>query len=61
TAGDKEKANAMTAGWGGMGVIWGKNVVFVFVRESRYTRELMDKYDTFSVNFLGDNKKSIRT
>ena len=60
-AGDREKANAMTAGWGGMGVIWGKNVVFVFVRESRYTRELMDKFDTFSVNFLGDNKKTIMT
>ena len=25
------KSNAMTASWGGMGVMWGKNVVFVFV------------------------------
>ena len=59
--GNREKANAMSASCGGMGVIWGKNVVFVFVRESRYTRELMDKNDTFSVNFLGENKKSIMT
>lgn len=33
TAGDKEKANTMTASWGGVGVLWGKNVVYAFVRD----------------------------
>ena len=29
TAGNQEKANAMTASWGGLGVLWGKNVAFI--------------------------------
>ena len=36
TAGNKEKANTMTVSWGGVGVLWGKNVAFIFVRDSRY-------------------------
>ena len=27
TAGDEKKHNTMTASWGGVGVLWGKNVV----------------------------------
>jgi len=52
TAGNKEKANTMTASWGGLGVIWGKNVAYVFVRDSRYTKEFIDANDTFSLTFL---------
>ena len=36
TAGDKEKSNTMTVSWGGTGVLWGKNVVYIFVRDTRY-------------------------
>ena len=32
TAGDAQKANTMTASWGGMGVLWNENVAFVFIR-----------------------------
>ena len=52
TAGDKEKANAMTASWGGVGVMWGKNVAFIFVRDTRYTKEFIDNGDTFSLTFF---------
>lgn len=51
-----DKVNAMTASWGGMGVMWGKNVVFCFVRDSRFTKELLDDSEYFSINFL-DAKK----
>lgn len=54
TAGSKKEANAMTISWGGMGVLWGKNVVFVFIRDSRYTKELMDQGEFFSLTFLGE-------
>ena len=47
------KANGMTISWGGMGVLWNKNVVYVFVRDSRFTKEFIDGSDTFSVNFFG--------
>ena len=51
TAGNKEKANTMTASWGGVGVLWGKNVVFAFVRDTRYTKEFIDREETFSLTF----------
>ena len=46
------KINAMTASWGGMGFLWGKEVAFVFIRPSRYTFELLEKSDLLSLNFL---------
>lgn len=52
TAGGEEKVNAMTVSWGGLGVLWGKNVGFVFVRDSRYTKEFIDNGDTFSLTFF---------
>ena len=51
TAGNEEKANTMTASWGGMGVMWGKNVVFVFIRDSRFTKEFIDREGRFSLSF----------
>ena len=32
SAGDKTRCNTMTVSWGGVGVLWGKNVVFIFIR-----------------------------
>lgn len=52
TAGNETKANTMTASWGGLGVMYGKNVVFVMVRPQRYTREFLDQEDTFSLTFF---------
>ena len=48
--------NAMTASWGGMGVIWGSDVVYIFVRKSRYTKEFIDASDTFSLSLLDPQK-----
>ncbi len=47
-------ANTMTASWGGLGVLWGKNVAYVFIRPQRYTKEFIDLSDTFSLSFLGE-------
>ena len=52
TAGSREKANTMTVSWGGVGVLWGKNVAFIFVRDSRYTKEFIDANEFFSITFL---------
>lgn len=61
TAGDEEKANTMTASWGGIGVLWGKNVAYIFVRETRYTKEFIDKGETFSLTFFdGSNKSALK-
>mgnify|MGYP003899451043 CR=1 FL=1 len=52
TAGTPDNYNTMTASWGGMGVLWGKNVCFVFIRPSRYTYEFMEKNEAFSLSFF---------
>lgn len=57
TAGNDKKANTMTASWGTIGVLWGKNVVSIFVRDSRYTKEFIDKNDTFSLTFFDMSDK----
>ena len=54
TAGDKEKSNTMTVSWGRTGVLWGKNVVFIFIRESRYTKDFIDNGEFFSLSFLSE-------
>ncbi len=55
TAGTDKSFNTMTASWGGVGVLWNKNVVFTFIRDSRYTLEFVDSNDYYSVSFFGGN------
>lgn len=52
------KANAMTVSWGGVGVLWGKNVVSVYIRDSRYTKELLDAGSNFSLTFFDPSDHS---
>lgn len=58
SAGTKEKCNTMTVSWGGVGVLWGKNVVYIFIRDSRYTKEFIDNGDLFSLSFLNEDYRS---
>ena len=53
----EDKVNAMTASWGGVGVLWNKNVVFGFVRPQRYTKEFVDAADRFSLTFFDESYK----
>ena len=54
------KVNTMTIGWGTLGIEWGKPICTVFVRESRYTKQLLDKNPEFTVNVpYGDSAKEI--
>ena len=39
-----DKVNSMTIGWGTLGIEWGKPIYTVFVRESRYTKEMLEKH-----------------
>ena len=41
--------NSMTVSWGALGFIWGKPLAIVFVRPQRYTRQFIDRFDTFSL------------
>ena len=55
TSGEKEKFNTMTASWGGVGVLWNKNVTFAFIRPQRYTFDFMEKNDYYSLSFFNQN------
>lgn len=44
--------NTMTASWGGFGVMWNKEVVFIVIRPQRYTKEFVDNADSFSLTFF---------
>ena len=59
TAGDEQKANTMTASWGGLGVLWHENVAFVFIRPQRYTKEFVDAQPRFSLSFFEGRKKEL--
>ena len=55
-----EQVNTMTIGWGTLGIEWGKPVFVAYVRESRYTRELLDQTGEFTVNIpVGEVDKKI--
>ena len=54
---DGERWNGMTISWGGVGELWNRDVVFAFIRPQRYTKELMDKSDYFTVSFFDKGKK----
>ena len=45
-----EKVNVMTIGWGQLGIMWNIPVFVVPVRLSRYTYELLEKTDEFSIS-----------
>ncbi len=57
TAGTPDKYNTMTASWGSMGVLWGRNIVTLYVRKSRYTHQLLEENDGFTVSFFPPDMK----
>jgi len=48
----EDVCNTMTASWGGLGVMWNKEVAYVVIRPQRYTKEFVDAGETFSLSVL---------
>lgn len=44
------QVNTMTIGWGTLGIEWGRPVFVAYVRESRYTHEMLERCGEFTVN-----------
>lgn len=57
TAGNELESNTMTASWGGLGIMWGKNVATAYIRPQRYTKEFVDNSDMFTLSFLPEEKR----
>ncbi|HOT32072.1 MAG TPA: flavin reductase [Petrotogaceae bacterium] len=58
-SGNREKNNFMTASWGGMGVLWNKEVCFIFIRPQRYTYEFVEKNNFFTLNFFDQTYRAV--
>ena len=50
--------NTMTASWGGLGVLWHKNVAFIFIRPSRHTFGFANSAKVFTISFFDENCRS---
>ena len=50
-----DKTNTMTIGWGTFGFQWGMPTAEVMVRESRFSKELLDSSMEFTLTFPYDN------
>lgn len=57
TAGNEEKSNTMTASWGGVGIMWGKEVATAYIRPQRYTKEFVDREERFTLSFLPEEHR----
>lgn len=54
--GSPDSSNAMTIGWGGLGTLWGKDVMTVYVKDTRYTHHFMEKSPYFTVMSFADKE-----
>lgn len=56
SVGTPERMNAMTIGWGGLGTLWKLDnpVITVYIRDDRYTRELLDANEYFTLTAFSD-------
>ena len=65
TAGNETRGyNTMTASWGHLGAIWGRNHGYptsvIYVRPQRYTKEFVDREELFTLSvFPEDYKKDL--
>lgn len=57
-AGDTRSANVMVGGWGGAGYLWKKPVISCVIRPQRYTFELVEKHERFSLCFLPEKYRA---
>lgn len=62
TTASGDRVNTMTIGWGTLGIEWNKPVFVAYVRESRYTRQLLKENPEFTVNIpMGEVDSNILT
>jgi flavin reductase (DIM6/NTAB) family NADH-FMN oxidoreductase RutF len=54
-SGDKSNWNTMTASWGALGVLWGKNVAFMFIRPERATFSFASENPLFTLSFFPES------
>lgn len=59
TAGTMKSVNTMTASWGGLGILWNKNIAICFVRPTRHTFKFIEESDCFTLSFFEEKYRNI--
>lgn len=54
-----DRPNPMTVSWGGLGTLWQRPVVTVFVRPTRHTYSLLEAHPEFTLNFLPEDRRDV--
>lgn len=57
TSGVAGQENVMTASWGGLGVLWEKPVAICFLNPTRYSVQVMDKGEYYTISFYTEAYK----
>jgi flavin reductase (DIM6/NTAB) family NADH-FMN oxidoreductase RutF len=58
TSAGKSAWNTMTASWGGLGVLWGRDVAFMFIRPSRHTYQFANTSPVFTLSFFDESYRN---
>lgn len=45
-----DKINSMVIGWGTLGIVWERPIFVAYVRDCRYTKQMLDHCQEFTVN-----------
>ncbi len=59
SAKSEDGCNPMTVSWGSIGELWAKDTATVYVRQSRFTKELIDNEKYFSLCFFDKKYKDV--
>lgn len=55
TTSENGKINTMTISWGNIGLIWGKRIFTAMVRDTRFTKTILDNTMEFTISIPTDN------
>ena len=59
TSGVLKSYNMMTASWGGMGILWNKQVAYIFIRPQRHTYKFAEKYEFITLSFFTEEYRKM--
>lgn len=54
TAGNNESYNTMTASWGGLTYIWERPASIIYIRDTRYTYQFLQREESFTLSFFSE-------
>ena len=57
TAGTEAHYNSLTLGWGASGVLWGKPVAIVYIRENRFSFRYFEENPVFVLSWYGPKER----